>query len=150
MTADRQKGERVSNRDDVRQPSSVSSPSAGFTEQKHVLHRPVDIRRTEETRTLYAAQNGYKATLTDNRPINAPASATTAGSQVAEKQIMWNQPVTSSRDRLSQVVDKPRALPGAHTHQEAMERNPSVTEENEKRLREKEQQLRILEVIFYL
>ena len=168
MTADKDKEDTRTNKNDIRPPTtSVHLPPSVFTEKKDDINKPVDDKRTEATvlQTAgshsgggsYSSQNRSKASAISDSTRKRDGDRTTAITATADtqpsvEQIPWNRSAKISDEILPRVVDKSWTSPRADVDQQSTDSRTTSNEETEKqrRLREKEEQLRILQVIFSL
>ena len=168
MTADKDKEDTRTNKNDIRPPTtSVHLPPSVFTEKKDDINKPVDDKRTEATvlqtagshsgAGSFSSQNRSKASAISDSTRKRDGDRTTAITATADtqpsvEQIPWNRSAKISDEILPRVVDKSWTSPRADVDQQSTDSRTTSNEETEKqrRLREKEEQLRILQVIFSL
>lgn len=156
LTADKEKEVTKTNRNDVRPPTSVNLPPSLFTQKKDAFNKPSDNKRTPETVPYaaglrsagsYASQNGTKTSPFGAGPqthgVRTPATISPA-----VEQITGTRSANVGGERLPHVVDKTWTSPGVD--QASTEWTARTKQEDEKRLRQKEEELRILQVILFL
>ena len=161
LTADKVKEETRTKRNEVRPPTSVNLPSSISAQKKDEFNKPADNRRTPETIPYtaglhsggsYASQNRSKVSPSTAGPqthggrISSTTPATDSRSAV--EQIIRNRSANTGGEGLPHVVDKAWTSPSVN--QESTEWKTRAKQEDEKRLREKEEELRILQVILFL
>jgi len=149
------------NSSNARPPPSEYLPPLITTVKKEVFGKPADDKRRENTafRTsgsysdrFSAPQNGFKPPTfsggVQNVPDNTSTTTTTvAGRHPATVQIDGHLPANVSGQRMPRAVDNSRPALRPEVGEELAQWKTRSKEEDEKRLREKEQELRILQVI---
>jgi len=153
LTADKEKQDLKTNKNDFQLPASVRLPSSTFTEKKGDFTRPVDIRRPQEpvVHTIGSHSGGFSApengsgAATRNHGSTMFGVTTSPRPQPAVEQQISKSANIIGGGRLPQVVESSRSAP-ARGDPEATEWKTKAKEEGEKRLRQKEEELRILQV----
>jgi len=139
---------------DVRPPASVPLPSSIFMEKNQYFNKPADSKGTEgmgihaissHSGRFSASQTGPSALSASNIQKHG-GSTTSADSQSATEHITGNRSSNVSGDRLPHLVEKSSAAP--RVDPESTDWKTRAKEDEEKRLREKEEQLRVLQVTF--
>ena len=146
LTAHKEKEQLRSNKNDVRSPSSVRLPSSILIEKRENLYKPLDNKRTEGTFAQpTSTQNG------SSRRAQKLGSQTSTSADSQPSGVAGTRSPNTGRDGLPHVVEKSSTAPSrADLESNDWKSNDwksKAKEEDEKRLREKEEQLRALQVI---
>jgi len=158
LTAGKEKEEMRSNKIDARPPTSTHLPSSVATAKKENFNKTADDKTTAKTELhstsshyggFRPSQNASAFSVGSHKHGDkTSAAATTVNSQPVVEQTTWNRTPNTGVERVPQVEDKTSASLRAGVNQQSTDWK--AKEENEKRLRDKEEQLRILQVLSVL
>jgi len=139
LTVDKEKKETRTARTELQPSPSISLPSSVLVQKyEHFYKQPDDTRRATDNSNSYGLYSNETGSKTAAFSAGFQKTSTPAGSQPPVEQIIQDRSANIDVDR---VPTSSRA-----TGSELIDWKARAKEEEERRLREKEEQLRILQV----